>query len=213
MNSVWDARAEAYRESDVHRSGADLDLLVEWASAARTALDVATGGGHVARRLREVGLEVVSCDPAPGMQPDVICRAEALPFADRSFDVVVCRRAAHHFDDVRAALGEMARVSRKLVLVEDLLFDGEEAEQAQRIRDPSHVRAYSEEEWRGLFASAGLEVEEVELFEGRGIPYAAWLERVGCRGEAANRVRALLGERVQGDRVRIPGIALRGAKR
>ena len=36
--------------------------------ARETALDVATGGGHVARRLREAGLQVVSADPAPGMQ-------------------------------------------------------------------------------------------------------------------------------------------------
>ena len=45
-------------------------------------LDVATGGGHVARRLREQGAQVVTCDAAPGMQPDVIMTAEHLPFAD-----------------------------------------------------------------------------------------------------------------------------------
>jgi SAM-dependent methyltransferase len=209
---LWSARAEAFRESDVHRAGRDLDLLVEWAAGGRTALDVATGGGHVARRLREAGLEVVSSDPAPGMAPDVICRAEDLPFADASFDVVVCRRAAHHFGDVRAALGEMARVSRRLVLVEDLLYDGEDAEEAHRIRDPSHVRSLSEAEWRDLFESTGLDVEEVELFPGRGIPYEPWLERVGCRGEEAERVRELLGDRIQGDRVSMPGIALKGRK-
>ena len=64
------------------RVGEDLDLIVEWARGARTALDVATGGGHVARRLREAGLKVVSADPAPGMRPEVVCRAEDLPFAD-----------------------------------------------------------------------------------------------------------------------------------
>jgi Methyltransferase domain len=210
---LWSGRAQAFRDSEVHRAGPDLDLLVEWAQGARTALDVATGGGHVARRLREAGLEVVSCDPAPGMQPDVVCRAEDLPFADGSFDVVACRRAAHHFEDVRAAVGEMGRVSAGLLLVEDLLFDGEEAEEAHRVRDPSHVRAYSESEWRELFELAGYDVEEVELFEGRGIPYAPWLERVGCSGEDAERVRELLDERVQGDRVRMPGIALKGRKR
>ena len=49
----WSERAQAYVESDAHREGEDLDLLVEWAAGGRTALDVATGGGHVARRLRE----------------------------------------------------------------------------------------------------------------------------------------------------------------
>ena len=50
--SVWDERAEAYRESREHREGWDLDLIVEWAMGAGTALDVASGGGHVSRRLR-----------------------------------------------------------------------------------------------------------------------------------------------------------------
>jgi ubiquinone/menaquinone biosynthesis C-methylase UbiE len=107
----WSARAQAYVESDAHREGEDLDRLVVWAAGARTALDVATGGGHVATRLREAGLEVVTCDPAPGMRPDVICRAESLPFAARAFDVVACRTAAHHFSDIRASVREMARVS------------------------------------------------------------------------------------------------------
>jgi SAM-dependent methyltransferase len=213
MSDLWSERAQAFRESDVHRMGPDLDLLVAWASGERTALDVACGGGHVARRLREAGLEVVTCDPAPGMQPDVICRAEDLPFADDSFDVVACRRAAHHFDDVRAALREMARVSRRLVLVEDLLYDGEEAEEAHRLRDPTHVRAYSEAEWRDHFDAARLDVEALELFSERAIPYEPWLERVGCRGEEAVRVGELLGDRIHGDRVRMPGLAIKGRKR
>ena len=34
------------------------------------------GAAEFATRLREAGLEVVTCDPAPGMRPEVICRAE-----------------------------------------------------------------------------------------------------------------------------------------
>ncbi len=96
-SDVWSERAESYRESEAHRQGRDLELFAEWA-AGMTVLDVATGGGHVAKRLREAGCEVVTCDPAPGMRPDVICRAEDLPFADGSFGAVACRVAAHHFD-------------------------------------------------------------------------------------------------------------------
>src|SRR5438045_3241952 len=122
MSDTWSDRAELYRTSFAHREGADLDLLVEWTAGARTAIDVATGGGHVARRLREAGLEVVTADPAPGMQPDVVCRAEQLPLADGSFDVAVTRVAAHHFVDVRAAVRELARVAREQVLVVDTLY-------------------------------------------------------------------------------------------
>ena len=210
----WSERAQAYRESPLHREGEDLDLIVEWAEPgpARAALDVATGGGHVARRLREAGCLVVSCDPAPGMEPDVICRAEELPFADGSFEVVVTRIAAHHFDDVGAATREMARVSRELVLVEDTLYESEVVEEAERLHDPTHVRSYGEEEWRSFLAAAGLEVENVTLVE-REQPLEAWLARTGCEGEDAERVRELLAHRIEGGVIRDTKILLKARKR
>src|SRR4029077_11937510 len=86
--SAWSERAQAYRESPGHREGADLDLVVEWCEPAEgvKALDVATGGGHVARRLREAGCQVVTLDPSPGMQADVLAPAEHIPFDDGAFD-------------------------------------------------------------------------------------------------------------------------------
>jgi SAM-dependent methyltransferase len=209
---VWNEHAALYRESEAHREGPDLDLVVEWAEGARTALDVATGGGHVARRLRESGLEVVSCDPAPGMGPDVICRAEDLPFADESFDVVACRVAAHHFEDVQAAVREMARVARDRVLIVDNLYLGAREEEADRIRDPSHVRNYAEQEWRGFLGEAGLRVAEVIRFE-RAIELAPWLDRAGCAGEEAERVRELLADRIADGWVTLDRIAIKGRKR
>jgi SAM-dependent methyltransferase len=209
VTDLWSERADLYRQSEAHREGPDLDLMVEWAAGARTALDVATGGGHVARRLREAGLEVVTCDPAPGMRPDVICRAEDLPFADGSFDVAACRVAAHHFADVQASVAELARVTRDRVLVVDNLFLGEREEEADRVRDPSHVRNYSEDEWRRLFAAAGLRVEEVARFA-KPIELEPWLERAGCAGKEAERVRELLAHRIADGRITLDRIALRG---
>jgi SAM-dependent methyltransferase len=198
VSQVWSERAELYRTSEAHREGEDLDLIVEWAAEAsgRRALDVATGGGHVARRLREAGLDVVSSDPAAGMQPDVEARAEQLPFEDGSFDVVACRVAAHHFDDVERAVAEMARVSSSLVLVADNLNLGEVVEEAERLRDPTHVRCLTEAEWRAVLAGAGLAVEDVRIFDKR-IELEGWLARAGCEGEQARRVRELLADRIE----------------
>lgn len=198
MSSLWDERAQLYRTSAVHSGGRDLEIFVEWARGARTALDVATGGGHVARRLREAGLEVVSADPAAGMEPDVICPAEALAFPDKSFDLVACRRAAHHFSDVSAAVSEMARVSRGLVLLQDALWVSDQVEEAERLRDPSHVRHLPEAEWREIFARHGLRVDEVEYCDER-LDLDSWFARTGCGGETAERVRALLAERSDGE--------------
>jgi SAM-dependent methyltransferase len=211
VSSVWDERADAYRESEAHREGEDLDLLVEWAAGARTALDVATGGGHVARRLREAGLEVVSSDPAPAMRPDVVCRAEDLPFADGSFDVVTCRLAGHHFADVVAAVREMARVSGDRVLVVDNVHMGEVREEADHIRDPSHVRNYTVDEWRELFSRAGLDVADARVFA-KELEVEPWLARSGCSGDDAARVRALLTDAIDEGWISLDRVALKGQK-
>ena len=191
----WSDRAQLYRDSAAHREGEDLDLVVEWARGARTALDVATGGGHVARRLREAGLEVVTADPAPGMRPDVICPAEHLPFADGSFDLVVTRIAPHHFTDIALAVAEMARVARELLIVEDTLYRSETVEEAERLRDPTHVSSYSEHEWRAFLEAAGFVVEQVELVEKRH-ELEAWLARTDTGEADAARVRELLAEHI-----------------
>jgi SAM-dependent methyltransferase len=198
MTDVWSQRAEAFRKSPTHREGADLDLLVEWCEPAPgvKVLDVATGGGHVARRLREAGCTVVTVDPAPGMKADVLAPADHLPFEDRSFDVVTCRIAAHHFPDIRAAVAEMARVSNRLLVIEDNVFRGENVEEAERLRDPTHVRCYSEDEWKELVTGAGFEVEQVEQFDRRQ-SIEAWLERVDTPPDAAARIRELLAERTE----------------
>lgn len=211
MTDLWSERADLYRESDAHKRGRDLELFVEWAEG-ETALDVATGGGHVARRLRKAGFAVVTTDSAPGMQPDVVSRGEDLPFADGSFDVVACRVAAHHFDDPGAALAEMARVSRSLVLLSDNLYLGEAGEEADRLRDPTHVRNLSADEWRRLFDGVGLDVEAFER-EDKRIELEPWLERVGCTGDDAIRVRGLLAERIEGGRLRVDRGIFKGRRR
>jgi len=211
MTDVWSERAEAYRNAPEQREGEDLDLIVEWAEGAGPALDVATGGGHVARRLREAGLEVVSSDPAPGMKPDVICRAEDLPFADGAFDLVVTRIAPHHFEDIAAAVAEIARVSSRLVVVEDTLFVSEQVEEAEKLRDPTHVRSYSEVEWRAFLEAAGLEVEQVERFEKRH-PLEEWLARSGTPPADAERVKALLADQIEDNEYVDTKILLKASK-
>lgn len=210
MTSVWDERAEAYRQSPTHAAGPDLDLLLEWAGdgTGRTALDVATGGGHLARRLEEAGFQVTSIDPSPAMRPTVVSRAEELPFADASFDLVANRLAAHHFADPQTAVREMARVSRGQVLLQDMVYIDDRVEEAETIRDPSHVRSYTEEEWRGLAAGAGLAVEEAVRMH-RPMDLAAWLARTGCEGEDAERCTALLAHRVQDGKLTNGDILLR----
>ena len=210
MADVWSSRAEAFRESPTHREGPDLDLLVEMCEPGPgvKVLDVATGGGHVARRLREHGCTVVTVDPAPGMRADVVARAEHLPFEDGSFDVVACRIAPHHFEDIRQAVAQMARVAQRLVVIEDNLFVDEQVEEAEKLRDPTHVRCYTEDEWKEMLTDAGLEVERVELFERRR-DVDDWLARVDTPAADAQRVKELLGDRIADGVMIFPSLIVR----
>jgi hypothetical protein len=213
VTDVWSERADAFRESPTHREGPDLELLVEWCEPGPDVkvLDVATGGGHVARRLRGEGCTVVTVDPAPGMKADVVAPAEHLPFEDGSFDVVTCRIAAHHFTDIGAAVTEMARVSNRLLVIEDNLFRGEHVEEAEKLRDPTHVRCYSEDEWKELVTDAGFEVEQVEHFPRRQ-SVDAWLTRVDTPADDAARVRELLADHIRDGQLDFASIVLKARR-
>jgi SAM-dependent methyltransferase len=213
VTDLWSDRADAYRESATHAAGDDLDLVVAWCEPGPgvTVLDVATGGGHVARRLREAGAQVVTTDAAPGMEPDAIAPADHLPFADSSFDAVACRIAAHHFPDALAAVKEMGRVARHRVVICDNVFVSETSELADRLRDPSHVRNYGVAEWHSFFELAGLEVAAEEYMV-RDTDLADWLARTETPEVDRVQVRELLGDRVRDGRLELPTVVLKGVK-
>ena len=213
MTDLWSDRAQAYRDSATHAAGDDLDLVVAWCEPGPgvTVLDVATGGGHVARRLREAGAQVITVDAAPGMEPDAIAPADHLPFADSSFDAVACRLAAHHFADVLAAVRELARVARHRVVICDNTFTSESAEEADRLRDPSHVRNYGTAEWHSFFELAALEVAE-EASMVRDTDFEDWLARTETPASDRARVRELLDSRIHDGRLDLPTVVLKGVK-
>jgi ubiquinone/menaquinone biosynthesis C-methylase UbiE len=165
----------------------DVGVLARLCEAAQLTahsrvLDVACGPGIVVEALARVAGEVVACDLTPEMLTkteqrcaaagltNVRCRlgsAEALPFEDAAFDVVVSRSAFHHFPDPTAALGEMVRVCRadgRIIIVD--VTTSEQAEDAalhnalETLRDPSHVRMLPKSEFHRALGQAGLTVTQ-----------------------------------------------------
>jgi len=92
-----------------------------------------------------------------------------LPYADGKFSVVTSRYAFHHFRDPLAVLHEMVRVAKPggTILIADSAPAAEKADAfnaMERLRDPSHVRALTVEQWISLFVAAGLAPNHVESF-------------------------------------------------
>ncbi len=57
----------------------------------------------------------------------------------------------------------------------------------ERLRDPSHHRAYTEKEWREMFRAEGIAVVHAEQIAKRH-EFMPWAERQGCTGEVIERL-------------------------
>ena len=195
--------AEGYVTSETHARGSDLDRLLEIAQPQPgwIALDIATGGGHTALKFAPQVRQVFATDLTPRMLEKAeshivgdrginnvrfqLADAEDLPFDDGQFDLVTCRIAPHHFPNVAAFMSECARVLKPggvFLLQDHLLPDDAQAaryiDAFERLRDPSHHRAHSADEWRELFAAAGLTIEYSEPYIKRH-DFVSWAKRQG----------------------------------
>lgn len=178
---VFSRRASRYATSKVHDDRETLSWLVDAAAPASgdVALDVGTGAGHTAMALapRVRGVEAIDVTEEMLEEGRKLARkrgignvrfrignAMSLPYPDRSFDIVTCRRAAHHFTDLERALSEMARVLRvggRLVIDDRSVPEDDEVDALINgldvLHDPSHVRDRTPCEWASLISATGLE--------------------------------------------------------
>jgi SAM-dependent methyltransferase len=124
--------------SEVRRPDPRIAARIEAAlGGARTVLNVGAGTGSYEPADREVTAvepSAVMIDQRPSSAAPVVqARAEALPFADDSFDAAMALITVHHWDDPAAGLAEMTRVARDRVLV--LTFDPPPLAEHWMVRD------------------------------------------------------------------------------
>lgn len=228
VQQKFGAAAADYAASVVHAKGPSLARVVELVvpQAEWRALDVATGAGHTALAFAPHVAHVVASDITDEMLKEAKqhasakgltnvetahASADALPFADASFDLVTCRLAAHHFPNVAAFVGEVARVlapGGRFAFVDNLSPDAKmlpEASDAQlrdaviaynafeKLRDPSHGRCLTLNEWLALLENAGLVIAHSEHID-QEIPFAPWTARMRCDDETATLLETMLRE-------------------
>jgi ubiquinone/menaquinone biosynthesis C-methylase UbiE len=209
--------ARAYVTSEPHSKGSDLDLLLTLAQPQKEwiMLDVATGGGHTALKFAPYVDHVYVTDITPAMLDAAeenlrekgignttykLAAAEELPFDESLFDLVTCRIAPHHFDNVERFLTEVARVLKPtgFLLVQDHLMPEDDLtaryiEAFEKLRDPSHNRAFNLDEWRKMFNTAGLRVTVFETMY-KDLNFESWTARQGVTSNTKACLNALMDQ-------------------
>lgn len=207
-------RARAYIDSPVHAKGTDLGRLkaIVKDQPGGRILDLGCGGGHVSFTVAPHAREVIAYDLSTDMLAEVRAEAaarghtaihteqglaEALPFADESFDFVVTRFSAHHWSDLAAGLEGMRRVLKPGGLV--IVMDSYGPDSARHdtflqsieiLRDPSHIRSYTLAEWTEALTAAGLRPSTPVTSRLR-LDFEGWIRRIGTPDVQVRAIRAL----------------------
>jgi len=198
----FNANADKYASSDVHRAGPSLPVLLELARPIRSdqSLDVATGTGHTALAVARLVAKTIGIDIAPKMleqarrlaaeQAISNCEfvegsAEKIPLPNGQFTLVTARHAPHHFHDAALFLSEVRRVlapDGRFVMADQIspsaeVFDW--VDHWERTRDPSHFIQRTIEQWREEVTKARLRWVEQRIVPYR-LEFDWWVKTAGC---------------------------------
>lgn len=177
-------------------------------------LDIAAGAGHTGLFLASLGHEVTLADIAAPMLERALeaadrrglkvhtrqHAAEHLPYAEKSFDLVTCRVAAHHFSSPENFVRETARMLKtggNFVLIDGSVEDDlPEAEAwlhaVEKFRDPSHHRFLTPRDWSRTCEANGLNVLRAALTPFKQPDLDWYFETAATSPENREKVRELI---------------------
>jgi SAM-dependent methyltransferase len=207
-------QAKAYVESAVHATGEDLDALeaVVRKVAPAHALDLGTGGGHVAYLMARHANKVMAADLSADMLAAVAATArrkglhnidtveapaEHLPFENDTFDFLACRYSAHHWKEFEAGLREARRVIKSgapAVFIDAYspgppLLDTH-LQAVELLRDTSHVRDYAISEWTSTLARGRFAIRSCRTWRVR-MDFPVWTARMRTPEQNVRAIRTL----------------------
>lgn len=208
------AQAQSYLSSAVHAQGEDLKQFAAFVGRRPDAfaLDLGSGGGHVSFLLAPLVRKVVAYDLAEEMAAMVGAEAarrgltnldarqgsaERLPCPDAAFDLVATRYSAHHWLDAAAGLREARRVLKPggVAAFMDVFAPGSPLldtwlQTLELLRDPSHVRDYSLDQWSEMLEAAGFRPRPAERYRLR-LEFSSWIKRMNTPPIHVEAIRSL----------------------
>lgn len=214
IREFFGKHADDYSRSESHKRGQDLSILIETLrlTGQEDAVDMATGTGFTAAALAKLVRRVTAVDITPEMLENArkLCAENKLDNVDfvlaevtethlppESYDLVVTRRAAHHFIDKKKFLIESKRLMRpggRLAIVDMAVPEGDTTgffNRLEKLRDESHVEALKKSEWLDLLDRLNFEVIECRVFEER-MPLEKWLYPVTVNSPEGTACREFL---------------------
>jgi ubiquinone/menaquinone biosynthesis C-methylase UbiE len=181
--------AQVFGDYAIASRVAEAERLARMVGAGLTdrAVDLACGPGTLALRFARQVRWICGLDLTPAILERArraaaseglanlefaIADAQSLPFSDASLDIAITSYSAHHFPDPARVIGEMARVVRRggRVGILDIFLPADRAVSAlntriEKVRDASHTRTLSREEFELHLAAHGVRVLEIGVEE------------------------------------------------
>jgi SAM-dependent methyltransferase len=120
LNALYDTIGAGY--GNYRKPDPRIAAMIEAALGdAKSVVNVGAGTGSYEPRDRHVVAvepsELMISQRPPGAAEAIRASADALPFADKSFDAALALLTVHHWPDQIAGLREMARVARKRCVI------------------------------------------------------------------------------------------------
>jgi ubiquinone/menaquinone biosynthesis C-methylase UbiE len=215
IQQQFGAMAARYASSAVHAGGPDLAAMLEAVPLRgdERLLDAGCGAGHTALAFAPRVAAVVALDLTEqmlaqgrhlaqqrGLSNVSFTRGdvERLEYPDASFDLATSRYSAHHYQHPTRALRELRRVLKPggTLLLVDVVAPDAPAQDTflnaiELLRDPSHVRDHTSDQWLEMLRLAGFEGDALGRWPLR-LDFASWVARMQTPPAAVAQIAALL---------------------
>lgn len=207
--------ASKYTASKIHSNQEDLNFVKKIIDPQDNweCLDIATGAGHLAHIIAQNSKHVIASDITPQMLHEAAILAKdksihniefeefdvhSIPYVKNKFDLVMSRIAPHHFYDISLAISEMVRVTKPggYIFIEDTVSPtkkdaGDLFNKIEILRDPSHKKDLTEDEWKKIFLQNNCEIIQQDTRQ-KEWPLKWWTERMSTPLEKVEEIVNLL---------------------
>ncbi len=159
------------------------NLIGDFLNKKGKIMDLGCGSGEISKRLLDEGYKVTSVDVVAKLKvkgvKEIIYDGKHLPFKDKEFDQVLLITVLHHVPEYTELLKEVARVTKEIIIVEDVYENGwdklgiwfwDSVLNLEFFGHPHNNR--NDQEWKKIFKNLGFTIEGEKSGSIREVIYA-----------------------------------------